>query len=213
MEDIIKNISYCGTVFLLINVIVFLKSFAREGRAFKIFTFYLIAVAVTQVLTTIWVFLKTNNLGFSNIYLVSQFVLLSLFYFELIRKRIILFILVTVSLFLAYQYISDNASIYEYNSIGLSITQVLIIAYSITYLFRSIQGGSVFLMINIGIFFYLICSTLIFASGELQFQLPPKGYLLLLLLNAIFYMLFQLIIFYEWYKNYRIPVKSDLEVE
>lgn len=208
MEDIIKNISYCGTVFLLINVFVFLRSFNREGKTYKIFTFYLIAVAVTQVLTTIWVFLHANNLGFSNIYLVFQFVLLSLFYYELLKNRIILYLLVGVGLFLAYQYISGDASIFEYNSIGLSITQMLIIAYSITYFYRSIHGKTTFLLINVGIFFYLICSTLIFASGELQFQLPQKGYLLLILLNTIFYLLFQLVIFYEWYKNYRVQLKQ-----
>ena len=204
MEDLTKILSYIGTILLVINAIVYSIGFSRSRGAYRVFTTYLIAIAVIQIMMTIYVFNHMNNLFLSNIYLVVQFVLLSLFYGVLLKSSLVKITSLVLTLFLLGQYINDWSLIDRYNSLGISISQVVIIFYSVIYFYRSISKKAVFIIANIGIFLYLICSTLIFASGNLQYEISETGYMLLLQLNTTFYLVFQILVFVEWFKNYNI---------
>lgn len=209
MEQLTKILSYSGTILLVINAIGYSIGYSRFRGAYRVFTFYLLAVAVVQILMTAHVMMHMTNLYLSNVYLIVQFVLLSLFYSILLNSKVIKIISTVLTLFVIGQYVVDWSLIDRYNSLGITITQVVIIVYSVIYFYRSISKKSIFIIVNIGVFLYLICSTLIFASGNLHYELPESGYMLLLQLNTTFYLVFQILVFIEWFKNYNVFKKVD----
>ena len=203
----VKFLGFTTTIILLINVILYLKAFLFQDKAFKVFSYYLFVICVIQITNNILgPILHLENLFLSNIYLAGQFLLLSVFYAILLNSyKIILSILTTIFIGLIFQYIINTDLFFRYNPIGITITQFTLIIYSVTYLYRSLNlVNSEFLIVNIGLFLYLVSSTLIFASGNLVFNIdiPTTTYDLLFRLNAIFYFIFQILIFIEWRKNY-----------
>jgi hypothetical protein len=116
-----------------------------------------------------------------------------------------------VLLFVAYQLVSTPSMIDHYNPIGITITQIILVGYSIMYFYKSLSGHRQFLIVNIGIFFYLLASTLIFASGNLVFNLNFSKEVSNTLgkANDLLYLVFQILILAEWWKNYSFPkIKS-----
>ncbi len=180
------------------------------NKVFKIFTTYLVVMCLIQLITLfVGKIMHKPNLFLSHFYFITQFILLSFFYAELLRNKLLLYFCLPVLGFLTYQYIEDPSLFYRYNAIGISITQGVLIIYSIIYLYRCLLGQNLFLIINVGLFLYLISSTLIFASGNLIFNLDISESMNYLLINTnrILYFLFQILIFIEWRKNYykKIP--------
>ena len=203
---LLKILGYIATILLIINTVIYAKALSNNGKAFKMFSVYLILICIVEILTKIvGSLLHQNNLFLSHFYFIFQFITLSIFFKILLKNDIIYFLLIMISVCLGYQYLSEPSLFGKYNSIGISLTQGILIVYSLIYLYHSLQSKYPdFLIVNIGIFIYLLTSTLIFASGNLVFNLniPRKTYFLLLKLNAILYILFQILIFIEWRKNY-----------
>ncbi len=198
-----------GVFAVVINTIFFFKSFNYNSKAFKIFTYYLLSISIIQVLSYVHLLsgLVDNNLYMSNVYIIVQFSVLTLFYRELLNIKILIYIGVLVLVFLGYQYLSDFSLFLKYNSIGIALTQGLIVLYALLYFYFSLsKKDSKFLLINLGIFLYMISSSLILASGNLVFNfdlISKEDYILLLTLNNAFYIIFQVLVFIAWYRNFR----------
>ena len=195
------------TIFYAVNTTLYLKGFIRNNKAFKLFAIYLIAILIIHSLTFfIGKVLHKPNLFLSHFYFIIQFVLLSLFYAELLRTQIIRGLLLLCLGLLTIQYIVYPEIFFEYNAIGMSITQALLVLYSIIYFYRSLGLGKEFIIVNVGIFFYLLSSTLIFASGNLVLNLDisTETKFTLINVNRSLIFIYQLLIFIEWYRNYRI---------
>ncbi len=194
-----------GIFFLILNTVIYSRALYRN-KALVFFTVFLICSLIIQLtMRYIGAVLHESNLYMNNVFLIIQFILLSMFYYHLLNKKMVLGLMLIVLVFLCYQYLSDLGLIMVYNPIGITLTQSILIVYTMFYFYKSLNTERPkFLLINIGVFLYLICSTLIFASGNLIFNvnIPQETYLLLMKLNAIFYIIFQILIFIEWRKNY-----------
>ena len=79
-------IIYSGILFLFINIIVFFKSYRSNSLAIKFFSFYLILTFLIQVLNSYYFKTKRNNLYLSHYYFIGQFILLSLFFKQLLKS-------------------------------------------------------------------------------------------------------------------------------
>ncbi len=192
-------------VFLIINMGCYLKSFARKSKAFKIFTIYLVSMSIIQVSSTfLGKILHQENLFLSHYFFIAQFLFLSLFYKELLKSKYIIGVLIFGLIYIIYQYFDDPNLYFKYNAIGITITQSIIVIYTIIYFYKSLAINNKFIVINIGVFLYLTSSTLIFASGNLIFNLKISEAMnyLLININRILYFVFQILIFIEWRKNY-----------
>ena len=193
------------TLFLIFNTLFYLICFKKKKKVFRIFCLYLILMSGVQILSIfIGKVLHKPNLFLSHFYFISQFLILSFFYYHLLKSKIVFLIIIPVFLFLGYQYLFDHSLVNKYNVIGIALTQLILMIYSILYLYRSLNGEAEFLIVNIGLFLYLISSTLIFASGNLVFNEKISEALNFLLVNLkrILYFVFQILIFIEWRKNY-----------
>ncbi len=202
---LIKYLIYTGHILLLFNTLCYAKAL-HKNKAFVVFLIFLIFSSITlSSMMFIAFYLHQNNLYMNTIFLIGQFILLSIFYHSLLKQRIIHYLGGITLCVLTYQYIRDPSLMMKYNPIGISITQILLISYAIVYFYKSLQlQRPTLIIVNVGIFLYLICSTLIFASGNLVFaiDIPFKLYDLLFKANAIMYIVFQILVSVEWKKNY-----------
>lgn len=209
MEEFIGIISDITVYFSLLYPILYLKGFVSNNKAFKIFTIYLVLIGVIQIgmRFVIKVLEMESNLFLSHYYFIFQFVLLSMFYRQLLSSKWVYYILGAVAVFLVYQYINDPHMYFRYNSIGMFMTHILLVSYALVYMYRCLSGKYEFTIVNIGIFFYLLSSSLIFASGNLVLNIDvPESFTdLLININKFLFLVFQILIFTEWYRNYRKP--------
>lgn len=193
--------------FSVIIALIYFIRFAKKSKAYKVFAIYLILISIIQLALEYLIKFGTDHTIFLfHYYFILQFILLSFFYYYLLKQKYILWVLFVVSVFIGYQYIEDPEIYNKYNIISVVITQTLLVVYSIMHLYNSLNKKSKFVLVSIGAFIYLLSSTLIFASGNLIFDLSIPEYVSRLLndFNAVLYLLFQILIFIEWYRNFRV---------
>lgn len=207
IEHILDNLRWITLYFSMIYPLLYLIGFAKNSKAFKIFTVYLVIIGLIQLSMSIhsYYLAGESNLFFFIYYFVLQFIMLSLFYKELLTYKWIHLVTGIVLLFIGYQYFLEPSMYYRYNPIGSSLTQFIIVIYSLLYFYKSLSGKREFLIVNVGLFFYMLSSLLIFASGNLVLDVDIPSYIPKLLnqINLVLYFIFQILIVIEWYRNYR----------
>ena len=198
MNEIFANIGYCV---LLVNLILLLKGFSANGKAFKIFTIYTLIMFIIQILTNILYYKAINNLFLSHFYLILQFIMLSLFYHNLLiekwQKKFVRIGLLLGLLSLLIQYTINPGLFKIFNYYEIFITSFLIIIYATFHFYNMLNEKKQFYFINMGVFIYLFASTVLFLAGNLVAQLSSKNNTLTWTLNAFLYIVYQLIVFYE----------------
>jgi len=202
--DLIRDITIYFSMFY---PLLYIKSFVSNNKAFKFFTIYLVTIAIIQF--SLVFIVKTqlgSNIFLSHFYFMLQFVLLSLFYAELLKFKWIIGVMGFVLIGVTCQFIDDPSLFYRYNPTGFMVTQLLIVIYALLYFYKALSKKSAFLIVNIGILFYLLSSALIFASGNLIFDVKIPEYVSAKLgdINIVLYLAFQCLIFVEWWKNYSV---------
>ncbi|MCB0456204.1 MAG: hypothetical protein R2776_04485 [Flavobacteriaceae bacterium] len=196
------------TIFLsLFLPILYLKGFTKFSKAFSYFTIYLVLIAVVQLGSKLHkiFFEGESTLFFFFYFLLFQFLSLSMFYYHLLKKKFIKIIIIVGLLIFSIQYVQDPSLYLRYNPIAAVISNLIIVIYSILYLYQSLsQKKTDFVFINSAILIYLLSSSLIFASGNLvlNINIPISVSDTLVNVNRFLYLGFQLIIIIEWWKNY-----------
>jgi hypothetical protein len=207
----LDNISiYFGDFLVLtsfILAVLFSIGFSRNRKAYKIFTLYLVFIAILQMVMYYFTLYKWNNIFLFHFYFVGQFIFMSLFYYELLLNKIVYVILGLGLIAIGIQYTLQPDIFYEYHTYGVSATQSIIVLYAMVHYYKSLTTTlSYFIYINTGVLLYFMTSILFFASGNLMLNLniPKETQRYILLINLFLYFLFQILIFVEWYRNYRV---------
>jgi hypothetical protein len=195
-----------GYFLLLINFIVFAIGLSKKQKSYVIFTVYLFLIVCIQIITLVLRKLGVNNLFLSHFYFIGQFLMLGLFYFNLIadkfQKKVIKITLVLALLSLVIQYSIRPDLFFEFNLYEIFITSFLLIIYATFHFYNMLNGKKVFYYINIGIILYLFGSTILFLVGNLSIMLSSKYYKVPSRINYILYIVFQLFILIEWRKSF-----------
>jgi len=199
-----------GHIFLIVNTILFFKSYRNNSIAFKIFAYYLSVILIIQLTTKYLRFHKITNIYLSHYYFIGQFIFLSLFFKQLLtkelQKKIITFGLFIVLISLGIYYIIYPSNYYKFNIFEIIITSVPLLVYSFFFFIQKIEDADKkYIYIVSGFFLYLLCSTLLFTTGNIKAEIKK----IIWHTNAILYMVYQVLIFIEWYKNFR---KKELGV-
>ncbi|HAT63618.1 MAG TPA: hypothetical protein DCS66_03315 [Flavobacteriaceae bacterium] len=220
MSEIVKEnlIEFVGnlTVFLsLFLPILYLRGFTKFSKAFKYFTAYLVLIGLVQLGSKLHkVFYEGEETIFFFFYFILfQFLSLSLFYKGLLKKKFITGVTIIAILLFAIQYILDPILYFRYNTLAAVFSHIILVFYSILYLYHSLSNKKTeFVLINSAILIYLLSSSLIFASGNLIYNLniPISVSDTLVNINRFLYLGFQIIIIIEWWKNYSF-FKSSIE--
>ena len=203
-----KIITNLGNVVLFINVLLFLRSyFMTKEKKVKILFIYLVIILFIQLLSNVLFYFNIPNLIVSHFYFVIQFSLLSWFYREVFvkkrHKRLVEYSFVAVLLMIILSFILNPDYLTKFNIYEIVLTTVPLVFYSILHIFNSLSSMSKsFSYLNMGVLFYLLTSTIIFISGNVIIDTPKLYSVLIWYVNMILYLLYQITILIEWWKNF-----------
>ena len=207
-------ISYLGIGILMLNSILYFKSYQKNLIAFKVFSFYLFIILIIQVISSYLQEQELDNLYLSHYYFIIQFLFLSFFYSKLIKQITlikVLTVIVIISIIIQF-YISPEIY-FTFNLFEIIICSLPIVLYSFLFLIQNIdKENKDFLYINSGIFIYILSSTLIFSSGNLMPNLSKSVNSIIWTVNVFLYLVYQILIFVDWYKNFRPKKISSIFV-
>ncbi|RKS13615.1 hypothetical protein C8C87_0837 [Flavobacterium sp. 120] len=203
MYYVLVNIGY---LILFFNLVLFIKGFANQCKAYKIFTWYLGVVFTIQIISNIFMRMNTNNLFLSHFYFIGQFILLSFFYITLLKeefqKKLVKAGLVIGLLALSIQYAYDTSLFFKFNLFEIFITSFLLIIYATIHFYNMLNEKKEFYYVNVGLLIYLLGSTILFFVGNLTAVLSPKMSLFTWILNALLIIINQFFILIEWKKSF-----------
>jgi hypothetical protein len=197
------------TLAAILLPILYFIGFTKYGKAYKTFTLYLVFIAIIQSALFYYALNKENNHFLFNYYFIGQFLLVSIFYYYLLRKKWIWLVTGIIIVGLLVQYIVSPSSFINYNSIGVSVTQSIIVIYALLYYYKSLTGNTIFLIVNTGILFYFLTSILFFASSNLFLNFSNEIQSSINHINNFLYFIFMILIFVEWYKNFRVNTPAN----
>ena len=93
---------------------------------------------------------------------------------------------------------------FKYNTAGIIITSTVLIFYSIIYFFHHISDKELKLyLVNSGILIYLLGTILLFSIANTGLELAKYTERALWILNAFIFLVFQIIIFVQWFSDRR----------
>lgn len=196
--------SHTSTILLALNAILYSKHLNSKDLVYKYFAIYLILMAINQITNTTLFVMEKRTFFLFNTYLIAQFLMLSLFYYEMFKvkkqRKFILIVMFIISIILGVQYIWTPDLFFNYNIIGIITTSTILISYAITYFFYHIGDKELKLyLVNSGLLIYLLGTILIFSIANVGLQLERDLERALWILNAFIYLVFQIIIMTQWF--------------
>lgn len=207
MDDV-RLLSYIGYVIHLINTIVYLKGFTKNGKAFKAMTVYIVYIGIVQLVTEIYASHGRNNHHLATYYMFGQLIFLSIFFYYLFRRlnlkiaNIIKYTSIIATSVLAVQYIITPSLYFTFNPVGFLITCTLLIIYTVIYLYELLTQKSYFYYATIGTLIYLMSSALIFAAAVSIVKFKGEMSFYVWKINGVLYILYQLLLLWEWKQNF-----------
>lgn len=200
-QDTIVDIGY---ILLALNTILFLRNYRLKLTPLKIFTLYLIGSLVIQLYSSYLSDHKENNLFLSHYFFIGKFVLLSLFFRQILKKiilkKIISVVIIIVLVALCVYYIVYPTSYDKFNIFEIVLTSIPLIIFCFVFFIQQIEGTeSRYVFIVSGMFLYFLCSLLLYTAGNIK----GSTKMLIWNTNAVLYILYQILIFVEWYKHFR----------
>ena len=197
---------YIGYFLSLVNLILFMKGFLSQDKAFKIFTWYLGIVFCIQITAIVYVFFSVNNLFFSHFYFIGQLVLLSCFYNTLLKTKAQIYFLKIAFLLgilvLSIHYYLDPSQFFKFNLLEIAVTSLLVVVFAVMHLYNMLAAEKEFYYVTIGIIIYLLGSTVLFFVANLIVGLSTEFKFLTWTLNAILVVVYQLFILFEWKRSF-----------
>ncbi|MXN90790.1 hypothetical protein GR160_06085 [Flavobacterium sp. Sd200] len=212
MDEVIVIISNIGLAILVVNTLVYFTGFTQNSKAYKFLCLYLLCSSIVQIIMFIMAYSGYNNLFLSGYHLFTQFILLSCFFYSLfkplskIKSITVKYVSIIVTTGLIVQYFFDPELYYNFNPTGFLITSLLLITYAVLYIYELLTQKLLFNFVTIGAFIYLTSSCVIFTSSTSMVSLSQEMFSLIWQINAVLFIIYQLLIFWEW-KQHFLPKK------
>lgn len=185
--------------------LLYLIGFFKHGKAYKIFTIYLIGVlSIDYVSSNLYSWFRIYNVFMHHFYELFQFVILSYFFSLLLKTKAQLFtvyiLLIVLPIFLLSRYLINPNLFFEYNLFETYLITMPLIIYSSMHLYNNLGEKSEFYYGNVGLLFYLFTSTFIFLFYRLLsvFDLEEKINDLMVNLNITLQFIKFGFFFYQW---------------
>ena len=207
MEDIVWAIIYLILFCLFLSSIISLVKYRQFDNGFKIFSIYIITSLVFE---TTAIFLGNQfgtNYLLVHLFTFIEFILLSLFYLEIIKKplsfrRWMRPLMVIVLIYIVFNTLFIQG-IDQINSYSETIENLVLIAFSLFYFYNSFieeekdsLKRQALNLINSGIFLYLTGSLFIFMFSDYLLQYSQTTQIPFFLYNGILNLIFKILILY-----------------
>lgn len=204
-----------GIILLLLNCILLFIRIGKKAKTYKVFAFYLLIMAIIQVASFVTSKLKIHNIYLTHFYFVLQFVILSCFYFLLLKdlkqKLLIKIITPLVITSLIIYYYCNPLDFYIFNPFEIFITSLPLVVYTTFHLYNLLNQEKKFYYINLGLLIYLFGSTLVFLTGNLLLLIDGNYVFdIIWSFNEYIYVVYQLLILKDVYplsKQWRPSLK------
>ncbi|GGF30435.1 hypothetical protein [Flavobacterium limi] len=193
---------YSGYLFLFINLILYTYSFFHKEKANIFFICYLLFAFIMQITMEFMYHLKFDNLFVINIFVIGQMILLSLFYASILKnksqKKIVKHSVCWASLILGLQFFIDYKQFLKFNLFAITITSLLVVAFALLHFYNMLTEFKTYYYITIAIIFFMLGSTILYLVGNITLSLSKDVKLISWALNAFLFLIYQLVILYEW---------------
>lgn len=203
MSSLNLLISMFSYVVLLINILMCSSFLKKTNSFFKWLDLFLILGFIIQICMMFFYLKSSNNLPFVHIYALLEFILLSLFYKEILTKYILfqknqIYFIIGISILIVLNTIFLQP-LNTFNSNIKSLTQIIYIGYAIAYFFQAPFEKNnplhQFLnLINSAILLYYAGSLFIFMFSSI-FPKMSDFHRIFWVANALLYIIFQLLVF------------------
>ena len=217
MTNTIYHIAaYLALFTLVCSIFIGLLKFREIPPALKIFYYYLLWNLGIELGAKMMIEMGYNNLPLLHLYTLGEFLLFSFFYLKLFPKnnkfQFIqqLFIKVVAILIIANSIFIQ--SIYEFNSFAKTLVQQVIIFYTLKYLFHLTKEELTpknsqysLQVINSAVLVYYAGSSFIFLFSNYFYSNKIKIPIEFWMANAIFNLIFQIVIFWTLWKTLFSP--------
>lgn len=205
MIEFLKYALYLPILLLFLNTLLFvLLALKTKKKTHTILFVYLLAIFVVQIYSAWLAFNGNYNLHISHFYFVFQLIILGYFYYTIciqpLQKNLIKYSLILCLLILGIQYALTPETYFKFNNLEIFLTSYLLIVYSLFHFYNLLSVKKSFLIFNIGLFFYLFGSTVLFLFGNLSGIIDLKA--INFDINNILYIIFQILILMEWIQLY-----------
>ncbi|WP_079242239.1 hypothetical protein [Chryseobacterium indologenes] len=205
MDHWIEILSLIGKGILLINLAVYCMGFSRAGKAYTFFISYLAWILICEIVFYVLNSQKINNLFFSHYYLIGQFLLLGLFFHEILiekyQKKAARTLLIIIPVVLVIQYIIYPEKYYVFNLFEIFVTSFSIIILALFHLYNILDTKKKYNYISLGLLLYLISSTVIFLSGNLYTVMNRKLHKEIWVFNVVMFIVYQLFILIDYFSS------------
>ncbi len=196
-----SNYLFITSAFLCL---LYLIGFFKNGKVYKIFTFYIIGVLLIDYIgSKLYKWFKIYNIFMQHFYELFQFVMLSYFFSLLLKTRTqlltVYILLIILPIFLLSRYLINPNLFFEYNLLETYLTTMPLIIYSSMHLYNDLGEKSEFYYANLGLLFYLFTSTFIFLLNRLITVLEFDGFSEIIIdINIVLQYIKFAFFFYQW---------------
>jgi hypothetical protein len=199
ISDIFANIGY---LLELINCLLLLKGISKKSKEHKVFFFYCLSIFIIQMITKVLFDLSINNIFLSHFYFIIQFVVLSYFYYLLLKdtfqQKLIKIVSAGCIFLLIIQYTIYPYMFFTFNLFEIFIMSLPLMIYATFHLYNLLNKKKYFYYITIGLLLYLFGSTIVFLSYRLLTFIASKEFITITWsLNIYMYVVYQLFILKE----------------
>jgi hypothetical protein len=206
-----KSILYVNVVSILtVNVIHFTSRPKRLSRSMILLMALLFGTLFIELVSEYLAHRKIPNLHLTHYYTIGQFFVLSVIYYNQLKKFQIV-VPIGVALFssiLMYQLIQSKIEYNVFNTAGFLVSACVLITYAFFYYIEHIAEKRYWDTFNVGLFLYLGGSSIIFLTMN-NYKDLAEYYMDIWTINGMLVVLYQLFISITIYRYYRIQKSQN----
>ena len=208
MSTFVLYFNYLSLSVLVINSIIYpIASLKIKNLSFSIICYYLIYMLSIEIMLKYGEIIGLgSNLFFSHNFFIGQFLIASGFFYTTIRNRLVkkmiagITLLIVIGLFIHYYL--DISEYFNMNTNEAGATSIPLMIYCIIFFTEQFTTSNREFVYFVSGFFSYLCSGLIFFF--LRDAIATFG-TVAWILSIFSYAVFMILIFVEWYKNFRKP--------
>ncbi|KJD33653.1 hypothetical protein PK35_07440 [Tamlana nanhaiensis] len=113
-------------------------------------------------------------------------------------KSLIIIGFITGFLIVLSSYIVNPNVFWQFNELEIITTSSLLVIFALCFIITNIEKRHDYFNFSIGLIMYLLCSILIFLTGNTNLVFIKNPYIDIWVFNSLFYILFQVMIYKEY---------------
>lgn len=203
MNSYLLNFSFFKVV---INTLIYLRGFSCFDKAYKIFTIYLTIIFVLLLAFKYSEQLSFNKVIIIHTFIFCRFILLGLFYLELIvnifYKKLIVLLLIVFSLLVTVSFCTNLNLLFKFNLLESFFSSFFITLFAFYYSYQQIGLPKKFYYINIAVMIYSFGGSVFYIFSNLLQSIDPTLLEATENLSLVFGVFSNAFVIYEWIKYY-----------